>query len=79
MRISHDFITTKTCPSYEFLVVFGQVRVWDQKSPGQTRVEMVCGAGAGKILQVPVGAGWVRTQNFNLRRNLVCMSLFAAR
>jgi len=34
MHISHDFIATKTCPSYEFLVVFGQVRVWDRKSPG---------------------------------------------
>jgi len=32
MHISHDFIATKTCPSDEFLVVFGQVRVWDRKS-----------------------------------------------
>jgi len=32
VHISHDFIATKTCPSYEFFVVFGQVRVWDQKS-----------------------------------------------
>jgi len=31
MHISHDFIATKSCPSYEFLVVFGQVRVWDRK------------------------------------------------
>jgi len=38
MHISHDFIATKTCPSYEFLVVFGQVRVWDQKSAGRERV-----------------------------------------
>ena len=43
MRISHDFIATKTCPSYEFLVVFGQVRVWDRKSAGRARVGMVCG------------------------------------
>jgi len=27
MRTPHDFIATKTCPSYEFLVVFGQLRV----------------------------------------------------
>jgi len=27
MHTSHDFIATKTCPSYEFLVVFGQLRV----------------------------------------------------
>jgi len=26
MHISHDFIATKSCPSYEFLVVCGQVR-----------------------------------------------------
>jgi len=32
MHIYHDFIATKTCPSYEFLVVFGQVWVWDRKS-----------------------------------------------
>jgi len=32
MHISHDFIATKTCPSYEFLVVFEKVRVWDRKS-----------------------------------------------
>ena len=25
--ISHDFIATKTCPSNDFLVVFGQVRM----------------------------------------------------
>jgi len=27
MHISHDFIAIKTCPSCEFLVVFGQLRV----------------------------------------------------
>jgi len=37
MHISHDFIATKTSPSYGFLVGFGQVRVG-----------MVCGAGAGR-------------------------------
>jgi len=47
MHISHDFIATKTCPSYEFLVVFRQVQVWDRRSAGQVRVGMVCGAGAG--------------------------------
>jgi len=47
MRISHDFTAIKTCPSCEFLVVFGQVRVWDQKvRGGRARVGMVCGAGA---------------------------------
>jgi len=34
----------KARPSYEFLVVFRQVRVWDQKSAGRTLVEMVCRA-----------------------------------
>jgi len=45
MHISHDFIATKTCPSYAFLVVFGQVRVWDRKSAGRERanaVQMLC-------------------------------------
>jgi len=45
MHTSHDFIATTTCPSYEFLVVFRQLRVWDQKSAGQVGVGMVCGAG----------------------------------
>jgi len=27
MHTSHDFSATKTCPSCEFLVVFGQLRV----------------------------------------------------
>ena len=49
------FIATNTCPSYEFSV-FGQVRVWDQKSAGRARVGMVCGAGAGKISQTTAGA-----------------------
>jgi len=47
MHISHDFIVKKTCPSYEFLVVFGQVRVWNRKGAGRSRVGMVCGVCAG--------------------------------
>jgi len=27
MHTSHNFIATKTCPSCEFIVVFGQLRV----------------------------------------------------
>jgi len=27
MHTSHNFIATKSCPSCEFLVVFGQLRV----------------------------------------------------
>jgi len=63
MRISHDFIATKSCPSYDFLVVFGQVRVWDRKSAG--RAGMVCGVGAGRD----------RTKNFNPCRTLVHISV----
>jgi len=58
MHISHDFIATKTCCSYEFLVVFGQVWVWDRKSAGRARAKFLkllrvrggfkfCGCGAG--------------------------------
>jgi len=51
------FYCNETCSSYEVLVVFGQVRVWDRKRA--KRVGMVCGAGAGKISQTPAGAGRV--------------------
>jgi len=67
MHTSHDFIATKTCPSCEFLVVFGQVRVWDRKSAGRARVGMVCGAGTGWKC---AGAGRDWTKNFNPRRTL---------
>jgi len=64
MHISHDFIATKTCPSYEFLVVFGQVQVRDRKSavrgPGWDGLRggcksEVCGAGAGRFLKLAQG------------------------
>jgi len=52
MRISHDVIATKTCPSYEFLVVFGQVwfeiekcgagASWDGLRGGAMRVNANC-------------------------------------
>jgi len=70
MHISHDFTAKNTCPSYEFLVVFGQVWVWDRKSAGQggrelgwpagrSRLEVHgCGVGVGKISQIHAGAGW---------------------
>ena len=66
MHIYHDVIATKTFPSYKLLVVFRQVRVWDQKSAGRAQVGMDCGvgegqkcAGAGKISQTPTGTGRV--------------------
>jgi len=72
MHASHDFIATKTCPSYEFSVVFGQLRVWDRKSAGRGGLEVRgCGAGAGKISQIPAGAGrGGRGQKINPRRTL---------
>jgi len=84
MHISHDFIATKTCSSYEFLVVFVQVRVWDRKSAVRARVGMVCGGGCrlqvcgcGKKFSNSCGAGLnfagagrARTKNFNPRRTL---------
>jgi len=45
MYLSHDFIAKKT--ALEFLVVFRQIQVRDQKSARQVQVGMVCGAGAG--------------------------------
>jgi len=47
MHVSDDFIARKTCPNYEFPVVFGQVRVQDRKTSGRARVRAVYGAGAG--------------------------------
>jgi len=40
------FYCNKNLPygSYEFLEVFGQLRVGDRKSAGRARVGMVCGA-----------------------------------
>jgi len=67
MHVSHNFIATKTCLSYEFLVVFGRCRFetekvrvgagagWDGLQCG---IE-VCEVGAGKISQTPAGAGRV--------------------
>jgi len=52
MHISHDFIATKACPSYKFLVVFGQVRVWDRKSAGRD----------GHGLGWSAGRVWVRAK-----------------
>jgi len=45
MQISHDFIATKTCSSYEYSVVFWQLRVWDRNIAWRALVWMVCGAG----------------------------------
>ena len=81
MHISHDFIATKTCPSYEFLVVFGQVRVWDRKSAGQVRVRSVRGGCRPNFSNSCVCggssnfAGRVRAQNFNPRRTLLPTAL----
>jgi len=58
MHISHDFIATKTCPCNEFLVVFGQMRVWDWKSAGRVQVRSVWG-GSGQNFSTPAGAGQV--------------------
>jgi len=63
MHISHNFIATKTCLSYEFLVVFGRCgfeteKMWDgQGGDGLQCALEVCGVGAGKISQTPVDAG----------------------
>jgi len=75
------FYCNKTYPSYEFLVVFGQVRVWDRKSAGRVRVGMVCGGvwvqgGWGQNISNSCGARQVRTQNFNPRRTLLIIEMF---
>jgi len=64
------FNCKKTCPGYEFLVVFGQVGFETVKvRGGRGLIGMVCGAerggleaygcgaGAGKISQIHAGAG----------------------
>ena len=53
MHISHYFIATKTCSSYEFLVVFGQVRFETEKVRDGRGLDglrgglEVCGSGVG--------------------------------
>jgi len=73
--ISNDFIAKKTCPSNDFLVVFGQVRMRDRKRAERTRVGPslrggcwldVCGCGAGFC-----GRGVGADKNFNPPRTLV--------
>jgi len=53
----NDFIATKSCPSYEFLVVFGQVRVCDRKSAGRVQIGLVCGAGWVQVKSVQARGG----------------------
>jgi len=43
------FYCNKTGPGYEFLVVFGQMRVWDWKSAGWDFLQRGVGAGAGCV------------------------------
>jgi len=81
MHISHDFIATKTCPSYEFLVVFAQVRVWDRKSVGRGGHGLGwpvarggCRENFSNSCRYVAGlnfAGQERTQNFNPCRTLL--------
>jgi len=53
MYTSHIFITIKTYPSCEFLVVCGQLRVgWVYRAGAGWKW-----AGAGKISQIPAGSG----------------------
>jgi len=72
MHISHDFIATKTCPTYEFLVIFGQGAGLRSKKCGRwlgwsaRRGGLeVCWCEAGKISQTYAGAGRERTKKFN--------------
>jgi len=57
MHISYDFIATKTCPSCEFLVVFGQVQVWDRKSAGRDERRLGWWVGQVRFRSVQGGCG----------------------
>jgi len=61
MHISHDFIAIKTFPRYEFLVVFGQLQVWDRKSAGRGRQGLGWSVGRVRIRSVRGGS----RQNFS--------------
>jgi len=64
MHISHDFIATKTCPSYEFLEVSDRFGFETEKVRG--------GRGLGwTAWRVRVSRVRVRAQNLNPRRTLV--------
>jgi len=51
------FRCKKSCPSYEFLVVFGQVLVWDRKSARRARFGMACGGGRAGTVRMRGGSG----------------------
>ena len=72
MHTSHDFIATKTCPSCEFLVFFGKLRVYDRKNAGRVRVGSVQG-GSGQDFSNSCGCGQEQTKNFNPRRTPVAI------
>jgi len=60
MHICYDCIATKTCPSYEFLVVFGQARVWDRKSAGRGGRRLEWSAGWVQVRSVQVQAKFLQ-------------------
>jgi len=62
MHISHDFIATKTCPSYEVLVVsdrcgFETEKVRGEAGAGWDGLRGGCGLEVCKISQTSAGAG----------------------
>jgi len=83
MHTFHDFIATKSCPCCTFVVVYGQLRVYDRKSAGRMRVGLFCGAGRVRVVSVGVrglsghdfwnscGCGAVADKKFNPCRTLI--------
>jgi len=60
MIISHDFIPTKSCPSYEFLLVFGHVWVWDRKSAKRGRHRLGWSVGQVQVRSMQVRARFLK-------------------
>ena len=60
MHISHDFIATKTCPSYFSSFRTGAGLRPEKCVAGRARVGMVCGVGRVRVRSVRVRAKFLK-------------------
>jgi len=80
MHTSHDFVATKTCPSYEFSSFRTAASLRLKKCRAVWKCAEVCRAGSITVSQIPAGVGWGWfklcgagvDKNFNPRRTLLC-------
>ena len=76
MHISHNFIATKTCLSYEFLVVFGRCGFETEKVRDGTDWDGVWG-GSGQNFSNSCGCGVGEDKNFKPTQDSMTYSIFS--